>query len=286
MPLVFIFLTLSMLLLWLPPARTGYFAHAWLLAFIMAVGLGLYDGQLDVIALIPFSLFAISVYYFQRLGGMARLPVGMAIVLLSLALGLHLFPGFHNPLIVEHVRLGSDTLPYTLRLNFDKAVIGLFILLGLRPLLAGRRETLLMLQQLVPIALVTFGAVVGLSLLLGYIRFDVKLPGFIGYWLWANLFFTCLAEEALFRGFLQRQLAIRLATFRYGAWFALVACALLFGIAHAAGGIKYIFLATVAGLGYGWAYHRTQRIEASILLHFTLNSLHILLFSYPALTSR
>ncbi len=98
---------------------------------------------------------------------------------------------------------------------------------------------------------------------------------------WANLFFTCIAEEALFRGFLQRQLAMSLAKFRFGTWIALAVVAVLFGIAHAGGGITYVLLATVAGLGYGWAYHRTQRIEASILLHFTLNSIHILLFRAP-----
>jgi len=41
----------------------------------------------------------------------------------------------------------------------------------------------------------------------------------------------------------------------------------------------------VAGIGYGWAYRRTGRIEASILTHFSLNSLHFLLFTYPALAA-
>ncbi len=65
--------------------------------------------------------------------------------------------------------------------------------------------------------------------------------------------------------------------------FALLICAILFGLAHAGGGVWYVLLATVAGLGYGLVYHRTQRIELSILLHFALNSIHILFFSYPAL---
>jgi len=42
-------------------------------------------------------------------------------------------------------------------------------------------------------------------------------------------------------------------------------------------------LSTVAGLGYGWVYQRTGRIEASILTHFALNLVHFLLFTYPAL---
>ena len=35
--------------------------------------------------------------------------------------------------------------------------------------------------------------------------------------------------------------------------------------------------------GYGAVYLRTGRIEASILVHFMLNVVHIFFFSYPAL---
>ena len=59
--------------------------------------------------------------------------------------------------------------------------------------------------------------------------------------------------------------------------------ALLFGVAHIAGGLHYVILATVAGLGYGWVYHKTQRVEACILLHVLLNTVHILFFTYPAI---
>jgi hypothetical protein len=45
----------------------------------------------------------------------------------------------------------------------------------------------------------------------------------------------------------------------------------------------YVALATIAGLGYGWIYQRTGRIEASILTHFALNAVHFFAFSYPAL---
>ena len=40
--------------------------------------------------------------------------------------------------------------------------------------------------------------------------------------------------------------------------------------------------ATIAGIGYGWVFWRTNRIEASILSHFLLNAAHILCFTYPA----
>jgi hypothetical protein len=43
-----------------------------------------------------------------------------------------------------------------------------------------------------------------------------------------------------------------------------------------------IVLATIAGVGYGWIFWRTNRIEASILTHFLVNTTHILCFTYPA----
>jgi membrane protease YdiL (CAAX protease family) len=185
--------------------------------------------------------------------------------------------------VVDHVRLAEDSQAYSLRFSLDKPLIGLFILAFLHPLLGSRSDVLSMFQQLLPIAVITLGLVVLFSFVLGYIRLDIKIPHFLFYWLWANLFFTCVAEEAFFRGFLQRQLGMWLSDIKHGAVIALLLCAILFGVAHGAGGSKYVLLATLTGMGYGWAYHRTQRIEASILLHFVLNSLHILFFSYPAL---
>ena len=57
----------------------------------------------------------------------------------------------------------------------------------------------------------------------------------------------------------------------------------LFGAAHYAGGGPAVVLATIAGIGYGWIYWRTNRIEGSILAHFLLNTTHIVFFTYPAL---
>lgn len=57
----------------------------------------------------------------------------------------------------------------------------------------------------------------------------------------------------------------------------------LFGLAHVGGGYTYAMLATVAGIGYGYAYYRSGRIETAILTHFLLNAVHAVFFTYPAL---
>lgn len=284
MYLSFTLMTLAIVLLWLPGReRSVLVKYAWLDVFVLALAMALYHGQLDGIALLPIVLLGGVCFAFARVTGWWRGLLGLILVGMSLGFGLHVFPGFHNPLIADHVRLAPDSSAYSFTLKLDKPVIGLFILAWLHPLLRDRAELLMMLRQLLPVAGLTLGGVVLLAWGIGYIRFNFKIPDFLGYWLWGNLFFTCVAEEALFRGFLQRQLARLLVRVRHGALVALVVSAVLFGASHAAGGITYVLLATLVGLGYGWAYLRTQRIEASILLHFVLNSMHIIFFSYPAL---
>lgn len=284
MYLSFILLTLSIVLLWLPSRRHVFIInYAWLVAFVLALTVAFYTEQLTWQVLLPLILFGLVCFTFIRLRGLWQLLLGVALVGMSLGFGLHLFPGFHNLLIVDHVQLAADSVAYSLYFNLDKPVIGLFILAWVHPLLRQRSDVMMMLQELFPIAVLTLVVVLMMSFVLGYIRVDVKVPDFLAYWIWTNLFFTCVAEEALFRGFLQRQLTERLSKYRYGAIVALCVCAVLFGIVHVAGGLNYVLLAILAGLGYGWAYQRTKRIEASILLHFLLNTVHLTFFSYPAL---
>jgi uncharacterized protein len=105
------------------------------------------------------------------------------------------------------------------------------------------------------------------------------------FWVWApvNLLLTCLTEEAFFRGFIQRELRVALGNRQSAPVIAVITSAALFGVAHIAGGWRYVLLSTVAGLGYALIYERTQRVEFSIAAHFVLNATHFLLFTYPQL---
>jgi len=119
---------------------------------------------------------------------------------------------------------------------------------------------------------------------MGYSQFAPKWTTLFFLFAPVNLFFTCLSEEAFFRGFVQHELA-RIGSRRaLATGVALTIAAVLFGLAHFAGGLSYVLAATVAGLGYGWAYLRTQRIEGAMTVHFGVNAVHFLLFTYPALT--
>jgi len=92
-----------------------------------------------------------------------------------------------------------------------------------------------------------------------------------------------VTEEAFFRGFIQENLQRLLSRIGITSHIAVFISAALFGLAHAHGGSTLVLLATIAGIGYGYAYRLTGRLEAAICTHFCLNAIHFIFFSYPSL---
>ena len=116
------------------------------------------------------------------------------------------------------------------------------------------------------------------AVLLGGLAFERHTPDWLGPFMLANLFFVSLAEEALFRGYLQQRLKQVV-----GGIPALLLSALLFGLVHLSGGLLLVIFATLAGLLYGLAWHWSGRLWLATALHFGLNLTHLLFFTYPAL---
>ena len=272
-------LMLSVVALWIPDPWPAWrwspqIASA---SFVAALVCALAAGIVGWRGVVAAAVMLGACYAFPRRprGTLLRWTCGAAIIVLSALLMAHALAGFANVKVLSGVRFSADAVPYTQYLNFDKALVGLFIL-GFcheRLLTAGAWRT--MLAKAAPRALGIIVILTALARLAGYVRFDPKLPPQFPFWAAVNLLFTCVPEEALFRGFIQHRLGTARA--------ALVAAAVLFGLAHFAGGPLYVALATAAGLGYGWVYARTDSIEASILTHFAVNVTHLLLFTYPAL---
>jgi membrane protease YdiL (CAAX protease family) len=219
----------------------------------------------------------------QRVTLIAAAALG--ILVLGLLLGMHALPGFHNFMALDKVVLSAGAAPYTLYLNVDKTVVGICILgICYRGLLTRRDEWSRALLRGVPGAVITIVVVAGGALAIGYLTWQPKWTPI--FWIWApvNLFFTCLSEEAFFRAFIQRELTLAWADWRFGSGLAIAISAVLFGLAHFGGGISYVLLATAAGVGYALVFHVTRSIEMSMLTHFALNTTHFLLFTYPALS--
>lgn len=263
----------------LPPWMPSPWAAVFALSIVFGIGAGLFGG----LALPGLGWFGVAAFYAQasRPNTGWRLAAGVVTALLALALATHRVPGFHNPVVIAGLKLSADAAPFTQYANYDKGAVGLLLLVFICQRSQSWAELRSVLARSAPVVPLTLVAVLGASLAVGFVKPDFKLPAVTAQFLTLNLFLTVIAEEAFFRGFLQHRLALVLARFRHGGLIALAVSALLFGAAHAGGGVAYILLAMLAGVGYGYAYYRTQRIEAPILVHFLLNAVHFIGFTYP-----
>ena len=208
-----------------------------------------------------------------------RLPqpwrgVALTLVLLwAMALTLHLVPGFDNLKVLDRVQAGPASVPFTLYLNLDKPLIFFGLLLAW-PALLGPGGT--MRWRPLALLILPLAALLITAWQLGALKPDVGLPHW--WWLFAfnNLVFTCVAEEALFRGLIQQGVASRSKP-----WLGLLVASLLFGAAHLAGGPLLVLFAALAGACYGLAFQLSGRLSVAILLHFLFNFAHLALFTYP-----
>ena len=94
----------------------------------------------------------------------------------------------------------------------------------------------------------------------------------------AILFFTAWPEEFLFRGLLQNILSKSTKSDFAGWWTASV----LFGFSHITNmgfpNWRYVILATIAGLFYGWTWRKTGSIFASAIVHALVDATWHFLF--------
>lgn len=276
-------LALAVLLLWAPPIR-GRRDWTWCTGLALVCLAGIATGSLDWRAPLCVGGFAALAWQaraaqqaWQRTA--LLVPTGLCALLFS----LHRVPGFFNPVLAEGIVFSSGAPALTLHLNYDTVVAGI-VLMGVfcQPLRTGE-EWLAMLRRVWPMLPWTLAVVLGIGLALGQVRPDIKWTPYSAAFLAMNLLFTCVTEEAFFRGLMFVRVAAAMQRWRAGAALALVLSAVLFGLVHARGGTPLMLLATVAGLFYSLAYLRARHIEGAILTHFALNAVHFLAFTYPAL---
>ena len=302
--LPFALLWLATLALWLQPPAPGPHPHppqskqpaAWAVAWLLAVGTAAWAGLLDargtaaLIACVGLAAWwrgEADRHASTRLGALAPWFFGA----LSLALALHLVPGIHNPLVLDEVRWRPGDAPFSLRASFDKGCAALLLLATVVPRCPSPPPVRALVAPVGIAALLSTVAALGLGWAWGLTEPAQRWPAVPGHpqavvmFLALNLLVTCLAEEAFFRGLLQSALMKRWGgRGAVGLVAAIALPATLFGLVHLAGGLRMVALAAVVGLGSGWAFARTRRIEAAVLVHFAVNAVHLLAFTYPART--
>ncbi|KZL17044.1 CAAX amino terminal protease self- immunity [Pseudovibrio axinellae] len=195
----------------------------------------------------------------------------------------HTAPGFHNLQVLQDVKTSPDAVPYSLYLNFDKAALGFLLFLFAAPRITSAKEWLRCLRITLLFFIPTAAVLIGATYAAGLVVFDLKLVPFLPLWIFANLLFTCVAEEAFFRQFVMGQLMKKLGRSVWAGVIALVLSSLFFAYYHLDGGVPYAIFSLVAGLFYGATFWKSERIEATIGVHFLVNLTHILFFTYPML---
>jgi membrane protease YdiL (CAAX protease family) len=231
------------------------------------------------------SILALSVFfYFNYLESKRRSKYFVCMLIIALLAGfvLHYIPGFTNQLIVKNYWISAATRPCSIWLNFDMVFAALLVY-TLSPLIF-KENTLNWpaLQQTLLIFCACAVVILGPAIFSGYVRLDPKIPAILPIWAVNNLVFVCFGEEVIYRGFLQTTLKSYFPSSKVSTILAIVIASIIFGLRHYHGGVSFICLAAIAGLFYGYAYERTNRIFCAMMVHFSLNLTHLLVFTYPA----
>ncbi|HSX04531.1 MAG TPA: CPBP family intramembrane glutamic endopeptidase [Rhabdochlamydiaceae bacterium] len=255
--------------------------------FVISFFLGLAAKILTPIALLPLGgLFILHGFLKTGTRGIRRPIFVVLAAAISLAMWMHIMPGFHSLKISDHFVQSAGAYPYTFNLNWDKPMTGIFILAWAFPLITTREQLKKVLFVTLPYTIGAVLIILLLSVWLNVVKWDPKMPPYFWLWAIANLFLVSIPEEALIRGFIQKE---------FFSWFGekgflanagcILATSLIFALIHIKGvpSSSYILLVFVASILYGSIYQYTKAIESSIFCHYAVNIVHLLFFTYPAL---
>ncbi|MYM61962.1 CPBP family intramembrane glutamic endopeptidase [Pseudomaricurvus sp. HS19] len=234
-------------------------------------------GVVDWRAALAGAILMLLARFQARLSGYPQGVMTGALVVLCLALALHYVPGLSRWQVEAPQILTPGYGFFSLHLSLDKALVGAALLLYLLPATAARLP-----RDWLGVALVAPALLVGLAVFLG-IRFDPKAGSYLLWFVPINLLITVLAEELFFRRLIQDSIARLIRPQALSALVAILLTSWLFLVAH---GIWYptgtvTMLFAGASLLYAAVYQFSGRVELSILCHFMVNLLHILLLPYP-----
>ena len=253
-----VFVSISLLSLWVKKTP-------WVWGFLSVLSLifAQKSGQLGTKAFIPLIILAILFYVLQwNIRGLARFVFFGTALFLSGALFSCLVPGFPSCF-----KLSST------QINYGKIVIALPILGWLLPLLANKKDwTHFFMRHF-------WLCILGSSLLIAMAFYPtptklsfsfLKMPFSMITWAPLYLFFVIIPEEALLRGFLQKELFPWVGKGIVAHIITISISASIFSLFHLAwiSDLSLFGLIFLAGSVYGTLYQLTNVIETSIFCRF------------------
>lgn len=266
-------LVVSIICMWFKPR------YLWLIPFVGFVASGIISQWIEPISMFSIVIFYGTVLYYQHAdSSFHRSASFLVIIIAAVAYASNVVDGFNTIEVFKNTWITPNKNDVTVRYNANAAVVGVLLLSCFRDqLITNTQQLLVATRNSFLIIFIGLIVIYSLGLLIGYLRFDpafhsIVLPLFI-----SNLFFVVLAEEMLFRGVVQTRL-IEYIKHPMSVTIGLVITSILFGLLHVGGGWKLAFLATLAGMLYGYVYIRTGRLEMAIAAHIALNAFNAILF--------
>jgi len=254
--------------------------HVGITIFSCGLISALYFNYIDLLGLAVSFFYGFCCYHFSfKKKGSLNLIIGLTIFILSILLLLHLVPGFNNVVILDNIQVSDNAPPYSQYLNFDKALVGFFLLIYVvkSPVNLSFEKYLVVIMAIS----LSYGIAILLGVTTGLIGYDFKIPDYMITWVLLNLFISVYAEEAFFRGFVQSSIASSIAENKWKETIVVISSGLLFGLAHIPAGIVYATIASILGCAYAFGYIRTGNILVPIVGHFIFNLIHFTIFTYP-----
>lgn len=228
-------------------------------------------------------LLASTIYYKVNTRVYIKIILWFIILIAAFALGSNWIDGFHRWKIISDEIISKDAIPYSLNLYFDTILASMGILI-----FACNPSRKLIYYKYILIKIFPFSVMVMSVLFFGVIFFhivkiDLKVPNFWLIWLMSNLLITCVTEETIFRLFMQGTLSRVLATYKFRAVISILIPAVFHAAYYMPVPMTSYMTLMAMSCCYGYAYYITKRIEASILMHLFMNSVHFFVFTYPQL---
>lgn len=225
---------------------------------------------MEPIAFLPlfFLILLVGGLHFE-VQGFARFLLVSTAFLTGGALFFSLLPGFIPPIAIS--------IP-PLCINYGRACVGLILIGTIISTLPGRGSK----DWKIVWSCSLMGAV-GLLLLLFLWKPSLWKPYFsLSYFPWAglSLFFTILPEEALLRGLLQKECTTWLGNGTKAQVLSVSISTMLYPLFHLswAGDLSLLLPTIAIGITLACLYQITRMIEASILCHFFVLSIHFCFF--------
>lgn len=256
-----------------------------IILFTLCLTLGFISDSLDLSAIFISLIFLIASYIFYNANtsDFSRSCLWFMIFLLAFFLSNHNFSGFQEWQFINGEFISPNAEKFSVFLNIDKILAGFGIaVFGLAPLRKFSHLKKIFIKTF-PTLMLSLFTIASFGLLTGLAQFDPKFPDIWLVWIMSNLLMNCISEEIVFRFFLQGNLQKLTKGLNYSTPLSIFVTSCIFTLFHSSESILYMLGIFIGSCFIGYAYHITRRVEASIILHFTINIIHFFFFTYPML---